>query len=199
MIQTGSGTGGMRAYFDRCAGTWDENCRHDPSKIAAIVTLAGVKPGCRIADIACGTGILFPEILSRNPELLLGVDFSEKMIEKARSKFSDPRLRLAASDFFDVNEGGFDVVLLYSAYPHFPDKKSLSEHLSSLLKPGGRLMVAHSESREAINGRHSGAAVRNFSWELRGVQEESEKFAGEFTIDMTADTKEIYFFSGIKK
>ena len=189
----------IRAFFNRCAETWDSCCRRDPEKIAAIITLAGVKPGCRVADIACGTGVLFPEILSRRPELLLGVDLSEKMIEKARSKFSDPCLRLAAADFFDVNEGGFDVILLYSAYPHFPDKARLAVHTASMLKTGGRLMVAHGEGREAINICHSGAQVNPLSWELHGAREEAEKFTNLFAIDILADTKDIYFFSGTKK
>ena len=37
------------------------------------------------------------------------------------------------------------------------------------------------------------------SWELRGAREEAENFSGLFEMDMLADTKEIYFFSGVKK
>ncbi len=199
MTEADNKTEEIRTFFDRCADMWDGRCRHDPEKIAAIVTLAGVRPGGRVADIACGTGVLFPEILSRDPELLLGVDLSGKMIEKARSKFTDPRLRLAAADFFDVDEGGFDAVLLYSAYPHFPDKARLAAHMASMLKPGGRFLVAHGESREAINGCHSGGQVSPLSWKLHGAREEAENFSALFTIDMLADTKDIYFFSGIKK
>lgn len=63
-------TAEMRDFFNAHAETWDKNCRHSAEKIAAIVTLAGVAAGSRIADIGCGTGVLFPEILSRNPAYL---------------------------------------------------------------------------------------------------------------------------------
>ena len=199
MEQTELKTGEIREFFDRRAESWDGMYPDRPEKIAAIVTLAGVRRGTRVADIACGTGVLFPEILSRDPDSLLGVDLSEKMIDRARSKFSDRRLRLTASDCFKVRETGFDTVLLYNAYPHFPDKRRLAEYTAGLLKPGGRLMVAHGESRETINNRHGGSMTGRLSWELRPAKEEAAEFADLFKIDMLADTASIYFFSGLKK
>jgi len=189
----------IREFFDRRAQTWDSLDRGSPEKIAAIVTLAGVKEGSRAADIACGTGILFPEILSRNPAYLLGADLSEKMIGRAHSKFSDRRLHLLASDCFDLHESGFDTVLIYNAYPHFPDKKRLAAHMASMLRTGGRLMIAHGDGRAVINGRHSGKMTGHISWELRPAEEEAAEFSGLFQIDMTADTEKIYFFSGLKR
>lgn len=192
-------TNEIKKFFNHCADTWDNSCSHNPEKIAAIVTLAGVKQGSRVADIACGTGVLFSEILSRNPEFLLGIDLSEKMIEKAQSKFSDPRLHLIASDCFDVHETGFDTIFIYSAYPHFPDKTKLAKHMAEMLKPGGRIMVAHSEGKYAINGHHTGKMVSQLSWNLQSAKEEAAKFSETFHIDMIADTDNIYFFSGVKK
>lgn len=192
-------TAEMRDFFNAHAETWDKNCRHSAEKIAAIVTLAGVAAGSRIADIGCGTGVLFPEILSRNPAYLEGIDLSEQMIRKAREKFSDPRLHLTASDCFRFRGTGFDAVLIYSAYPHFPDKARLAAQTARMLKPGGRLMVAHSESRAVINGRHTANAVSHLSWELRPVEEEASEFRDLFRIDMQADTDDIYFFSGTRK
>ena len=189
----------IKKFFNQCAETWDDSCSHDSQKIAAIVTLAGVAAGSRVADIACGTGVLFPEILSRNPEFLLGIDLSDRMIAKARSKFSDPRLHLIASDCFDVHETDFDTVFIYSAYPHFQDKAKLAELTAEMLKAGGRIMIAHSEGKRAINRHHSGKTVSQLSWDLQSVKEEAAKFSEAFNIDMLADTDNIYFFSGTKK
>lgn len=192
-------TNQIREFFDQRACSWDERCRHDPKKIAAVVTLAGIGPGARVADIACGTGVLFPEILSRGPAELLGIDLSGNMIARAQSKFSDPRLRLLAADLFDVTETGFDCVMLFSAYPHFPDKARLAAHLAAMLAPGGRFMVAHSEGKNAVNRCHSGKPTLPISWELRAVREEAAAFSEFFAVDMLADTAELYFFSGVKK
>lgn len=191
-------TGIIKEFFNRCAPTWDDSCRQDSQKMNAIVSLAGVGTGSRVADVACGTGVLFPEILSRKPELLLGIDLSDGMIQKARSKFSSPRLRLVASDLFDVRESGFDTVILYNAYPHFPDKIRLARHLAAMLKPGGKFVVAHGEGKDAINSHHRGPAVSRISWELRPVGEEAAKFTDDFKIDRMVDTDSLYLFSGVK-
>lgn len=189
----------MKQFFNNCADTWDEHSVCDPNKIAAIVTLAGIGQGAVVADIACGTGVLFPELLSRDPASILGIDLSDGMIAKARGKFNDPRLRLLACDVFDVRETGFDAVVIFSAYPHFKDKRALAKQAYGMLKDGGRLMVAHCEGREAINGCHRGQAVSRISWPLRPVEEEAAEFAGYFTMDILADAPEIYLFSGVKK
>ena len=41
----------------------------------------------------------------------------------------------------------FDLVMVYNAFPHFPDPAHLIQVLSGLVLPGGRLSVAHSMSR----------------------------------------------------
>lgn len=189
----------IKHFFNRLADTWDEDNFIDADKIAAIVTLAGIHEGMKIVDIACGTGVMFPELLSRNPSLLLGVDLSDKMIEKAREKYSDPRLRLLASDLFEVRETGFDAALIFNAYPHFGDKKGLAAQTAKLLAPGGRLMVAHGGGRKIINGCHTGEAVSRISWPLRAAREEAAEFSELFQIDMSVDSPEIYLFSGTKK
>ena len=52
----------------------------------------------------------------------------------------------------------FDRVVVYNAFPHFPNGKRLVERLAGLLKPGGRLTIAHGFSREKINAHHEGTA-----------------------------------------
>lgn len=189
----------VKHFFDQCAGTWDDHCHYDPKKITAIVTLAGIAPGSRAVDIACGTGVLFPEMLSRGPAVILGVDLSDEMIATAQRKFTDPRLRLRAADLFDVQETGYDSAMIFSAYPHFPDKRKLSRHVSKMLKVGGRLMVAHCEGRDSVNRCHTGKTVSQISWPLRSAREEAAEFSDCFNMDMLADTPEIYFFSGTRK
>ncbi len=189
----------IKQFFDGYAENWDNNCKYSNEKIAAIVTLAGVTNGSKVADIACGTGVLFPELLSRNPASVLGIDLSGEMIARARSKSNDPRLHLLASDFFDVTETGFDTAILFSAYPHFPDKTGLAKHLSNMLKFEGRFIVAHCEGRNSINHCHSGKTVSRISWPLRPAKEEANAFRQYFHIDMLVDTPEIYLFSGTKK
>lgn len=188
----------IRAFFDERAAGWDASCHHDPHRLAAVAALAQIAPGSRVLDIACGTGVLIPQLLQYGPREVLGVDFSPEMIREAQKKFSDPRVRLEAMDLFDCKESGFDIATLYSAYPHFPDKERLAEKIFSLLRPGGRFLLAHSESRATINSRHhSGAAA--VSVPLRPVEEEAGVWSPWFTLDILADTESFYLLSGKKR
>lgn len=191
--------GAVKEFFDARAVHWDEMCHHDPQKLAAIVTLAQVKSGTRILDIACGTGVLHPELLARDPAEIVGVDLSDRMIALARGKNSDPRVHLYTCDFTTWQGSGFDVALLYSAYPHFQDKSALARRVYDCLAPDGRFLVAHSESRATINGRHGGPEVFDVSTELRPVEEEIKLWTPYFQIDVWADNEDIYLFSGKKR
>lgn len=51
-------------------------------------------------------------------------------------------------------DASFDEVICNSAFPHFPDKLRAAREMARVLKPGGRLVVCHPESREKINNLH---------------------------------------------
>ena len=149
------------AFFDRCAPAWDAGMvRHEPV-IEAILDNAGVGSGMRVLDVACGTGVLFPDYLARGASVT-GIDISPEMARIAAEKFAgEPRVQVLCGDVEEaVFSQPFDVVMVYNAFPHFPDPARLIARLGRLVKPGGRLSVAHGMSRAAIDGHHSGAAHR---------------------------------------
>src|SRR6516165_3791893 len=55
--------------------------------------LLNVRPGQRILDIACGNG-QFARRLARLGACVLGVDISERMIERARARTAEPAERI---------------------------------------------------------------------------------------------------------
>lgn len=147
------------AFFDRCAPDWDAGMvRHEPV-IQAILDNAGVGPGMHVLDVACGTGVLFPDYLARGASVT-GIDISPEMARIAAEKFAgEPRVRVLCGDVEETAfPEQFDVVMVYNAFPHFPDPARLIPRLAGLVKPGGRLSVAHGMSRAAIDSHHSGAA-----------------------------------------
>lgn len=115
----------------------------------------------RVLDVACGTGVLFPDYLARGASVT-GIDISPEMARIAAEKFAgEPRVQVLCGDVEEaVFSQPFDVVMVYNAFPHFPDPARLIARLGRLVKPGGRLSVAHGMSRAAIDGHHSGAAHR---------------------------------------
>ncbi len=146
-------------FFDRMAPSWDDDLiRHD-QVIDAILTGAGVRPGIRVLDVACGTGVLFSDYLARGVTDLTAIDISPEMVRLAREKF--PQVQVLCGDVEQYPfPGKFDLIMVYNAFPHFPDPEHLIKALSSLLNPGGTLTVAHGMSRHQIDHRHEGPASK---------------------------------------
>lgn len=188
----------IRSFFDNLAPGWDEHNHHDGAVISALLTAAACPKGGRILDVACGTGVLLPFLLALEPEQLCAIDLSSEMVAIATKKFDDPRVCAECADFYEYDRGPFDLITVYSAYPHFFDKAAFAKQAATLLKPGGRLMIAHSQSKEAINSRHrSGASP--VSVPLRGAAEEAVPLLPYFDMDAMVDNSKLYLLSGTRK
>lgn len=147
-------------FFDRYAERWDEVNHGDPGKISYIADLLALKGGESILDVGTGTGVMVPYYEERMAGEVTAIDLSPKMVEVARRKFPEadhPRVRFEVHDMYAFDEGSYDRVVCYSCFPHFPDKQRAIDRLASLLKPDGKLMVAHSDSRDDIARIHSDA------------------------------------------
>lgn len=188
-----------KEYFDSVANKWDTMCHHNSQKISAIMTLANIKKNSRILDIATGTGVLIPYLLKTEPAEVIAIDLSELMIAQAQKNHTDDQVRFEAANFYEFDHTGFDFAIAYSAYPHFLDKEAFVRRLAESLNPQGRFMIAHSESKETINGRHSGDQVRKVSVSLKEATSESNYFKSVFDIDILVDTDEMYIISGKKR
>ena len=118
-------------------------------------------PGKDVLDVACGTGVLIPDYLSRNVASVTAVDIAPEMVKICRSKFPQENVTVLCGDVETLPiDKKFDCVMVYNAFPHFPEPARLIERLSSLVKEGGTLTIAHGMSRAQIDNHHSGAASR---------------------------------------
>ena len=155
---TESSATSTKDFFDSVAQNWDNICRHDQRKLDMIFEQIGVFKGAKVLDVGCGTGILIPRIFDAIGEegSLVAVDYSEKMLKIAKSKHKFSNLKFLCDDISCVKfkENHFDFIICYSVFPHFTDKKKTLTHLVKALKIGGKLCIAHSEAREAINQMH---------------------------------------------
>ncbi|MBO4411669.1 MAG: class I SAM-dependent methyltransferase [Lachnospiraceae bacterium] len=151
----------VKEFFDRLAPGWDAAEIRDDGIIAEILDNALVTAGKDVLDVACGTGILVPDYLKRCVSSLTAIDLSPKMIAIAREKYRDTGVTFLTGDAEKADYGRlFDCIVVYNAFPHFPDPERLIARLSGLLKPGGTLTVAHGMSREKIDAHHKGPAMR---------------------------------------
>ena len=184
-------------FFDRCAPSWDVGLVRNEAVISAILDNAGVRAGVDVLDVACGTGVLFPDYLKRGVASLTAVDISPEMVMLAQQKY--PKVRVLCGDVEQtVFDRCFDVVMIYNAFPHFPDPARLIGRLARWVKPGGRLSVAHGMSREMLNHHHSGTANR-VSVDLLEENELAALFAPYFDVDTVISDERMYQVAGCKR
>ena len=146
-------------FFDKCAVSWDEEMIKSDEIVNIILDNAEITEGKSVLDVACGTGVLIGDYLKRNVKSVTGIDISSEMIKRAKDKFNDPRVSFIYGDAMEYDfDMQFGAVMIYNAFPHFPEPEKLIDRLSGLLTNGGTLTVAHGMSREKIDAHHHGAA-----------------------------------------
>jgi demethylmenaquinone methyltransferase/2-methoxy-6-polyprenyl-1,4-benzoquinol methylase len=138
--------------FDRIAGLYDRmnsvmtaGLHHAWRRRAA--DLAELSPGARALDVATGTGDLALELANRVAPggEVIGVDFSEKMLELARAKAESrvPRVSFKHGNALalDYADGEFDAATVGFGARNFSDlQRGLSE-MARVVRPGGRVVV----------------------------------------------------------
>lgn len=172
------------AFFDRCAPEWDADMIRNEPVIQTILDNAGVCAGIDVLDVACGTGVLIPDYLKRSVRSVTGIDISPEMIRIAKKKFPQKSVKLICGDVESVQlNRQFDCVMVYNAFPHFPNPKGLIDHLAELVQSGGRLSIAHGMSRAMLTRHHSGSASR-VSIELPEAEAVAQMMDEAFRVDV---------------
>ena len=108
-------------------------------EVIALLRRRGVR---RVADIACGTGILASRIHSEvGPDEVSGVDMSDGMLEQARARSVHVRWLRAPAEQLPFEDGSLDAVVSTSAF-HFFDQPAAMREFHRVLAPGGLAVVA---------------------------------------------------------
>mgnify|MGYP003304165348 CR=1 FL=1 len=187
-------------FFDRMAPQWDADMIRNDTVIGKILDNAEVEAGQDILDVACGTGVMFPYYLNRGAASVTGIDISPEMVKIAENKFAEePRVQVICGDVEEVKlDRKFDRIVVYNAFPHFPKPKRLIKILAGLLKEGGRLTIAHGQSREAIDDHHQGSASK-VSNGLMTADSLKKLFDPHFDVEIMISNSQMYQVSGVKR
>jgi demethylmenaquinone methyltransferase/2-methoxy-6-polyprenyl-1,4-benzoquinol methylase len=104
------------------------------------VDLAQAGPGTRALDVATGTGDLAIELSSRGAEVV-GLDFSEPMLELARAKA--PAIQFVQGNALELAyaDASFDAVTVGFGARNFADLQRGLGELVRVTKPGGRVVI----------------------------------------------------------
>src|ERR671914_2395726 len=140
--------GQVQAMFDRIARVYDlmnslmtAGLHHRWRERAA--DLAAVGPGDRALDVACGTGDLAIELARRiGPAgTVVGSDFSEVMLERARQKFSAVTWEWANALELPYPDDRFDAATVGFGARNFSDLPRGLREMARVVRPGGRVVV----------------------------------------------------------
>src|SRR5215208_974544 len=140
--------GQVRAMFDRIARVYDlmnsvmtAGLHHRWRERAA--DLAAIGPGGRALDVACGTGDLAVELARRvGPSgTVVGSDFSEAMLERARAKSAAVRWEWANALELPYPDDGFDAATVGFGARNFSDLDRGLREMARVVRPGGRVVV----------------------------------------------------------
>lgn len=183
-------------FFDRCASWWDDDMIRNEAVIARILDNGGIKPGVQVLDVACGTGVLFPDYLKRGATVT-GIDISPEMVKVAQGKF--PEITVLCGDVEETAfDQSFDCIMVYNAFPHFPEPARLILRLAKLLKPGGILSIAHGMSRASLLDHHAGRASK-VSIDLLEAGALANLLRPYFEVDVIISDHDMYQVTGIRR
>lgn len=185
-------------FFDSLAPQWDADMIRSDEIINTILDNAGISEGSDVLDVACGTGVLIPDYLARGVKHVVGIDISPEMARIAAGKFPQDNVEILCGDVETAEFGRqFDRIMVYNAFPHFPEPERLIAALSAILMPGGTLTVAHGMSREKIDIHHLGRASK-VSIGLMHEDKLERIFEKYLTVTVKISNDRMYQVTGVK-
>ncbi len=145
----------VRAMFDRIAAVYDPLNTAMTAGLhhrwrARAAELARVGPGARVLDVATGTGDLANELARRvwPGGEVLGSDFAEAMLDRARAKAESagehgvrPRFEWADAMALPYPDDRFDAATVGFGARNFEDLGRGLAEMTRVVRPGGRVVV----------------------------------------------------------
>jgi SAM-dependent methyltransferase len=114
----------------------------------------GIGPGDEVVDIGCGTGLTTREAArAAAPGRVLGVDVSERMLERARQvtaaeRLDNVRYELGDAQVHRFDPAGFDVAISRFGTMFFSDPAAAFANIAAALRPETRLVLLVWQRRE---------------------------------------------------
>ncbi len=141
----------MKVNYKRIVWFYDFWSWLTESKAAKyVLQFAEIKDGETILEVACGTGVVFKEILKRNPHgKTLGIDLSPDMLRKAGKRLKnmdkvDFELLEGDALALDFGDNTFDLLINNFMIDLMPAGTfdEIAEEFYRVIKPGGRVVVS---------------------------------------------------------
>jgi ubiquinone/menaquinone biosynthesis C-methylase UbiE len=112
-----------------------------------LIDEASPKPGDRVLDVACGTGIVARHVaaLHDGRALVTGIDVSPGMLDVARDRAASEGRAIewveGPAEDLPFPDGAFDLVTCQFGLMFFTDRRAALAEMHRVLAPGGRLAI----------------------------------------------------------
>ncbi|ATF18851.1 class I SAM-dependent methyltransferase [Phaeobacter gallaeciensis] len=134
-------TGERDGWSSRAGFYADATARATLQTIPKLLDHAQLFPGARVLDAGCGPGYVAAcaKLLGARVE---GIDFSEGMVQQAKTQFPDIQFSLADVENLPAPDGSFDAVLSNIVLFHVTDPARAMSEARRVLVPGGRFVFS---------------------------------------------------------
>ena len=136
---------GVRDGYDRWASVYDHDANPLPALEGPHVREAlGDVGGRDVLDLGCGTGRHTAWLVETGARVT-AVDFSERMLERARAKVSAADVRFIVHDLHEplpLGDASFDALVSGLVLEHLRDLERFFGEAHRVLRPGGRAVVS---------------------------------------------------------
>ncbi|OLD64810.1 MAG: hypothetical protein AUI47_04240 [Acidobacteria bacterium 13_1_40CM_2_68_5] len=105
--------------------------------VSPLIQAAAVGRGQRVLDVACGPGLV-SEAASRLGAVTTGLDFSRRMVLRARERHPQLEFLEGDAERLPFDGAGFDAVLMNFGVPHLARPEEALREALRVLRPGGR-------------------------------------------------------------
>jgi SAM-dependent methyltransferase len=119
-----------------------------------VAAAAGIRPGHKVLDVACGTGVMAREAARRASPggEVAGLDRNPGMLAVARRQAPEIAWREGLAEDLPYEDSSFDAVVSQFGLMFFDDRTRALQEMVRVLRPGGRLVVAVWDGLETTPG-----------------------------------------------
>ncbi|MHC1591862.1 MAG: class I SAM-dependent methyltransferase [Candidatus Helarchaeales archaeon] len=134
----------IKNKYDETAQVYDKRYREIQwQKFALIFKEDPINPREMIADLGCGTGLLF-EYLKIIPRTSIVVDLSIEMLKILKGKFHHPSIHpiMADIEHLPLKSSIFDRAFLITSLQNVPDRKNVLSETHRVVSSGGNIILS---------------------------------------------------------
>jgi demethylmenaquinone methyltransferase/2-methoxy-6-polyprenyl-1,4-benzoquinol methylase len=124
------------------------------------------RPQARVLDLCCGTGDMTAALLAQRPtnaEPVTGLDFSARMLDRARVKYSAANVLWVEGDAMHLpyTDGSFDLVTSAFGFRNLTNYAQGLAEIHRVLAPGGRIGILECNQPDGLSGFGYGIYFRH--------------------------------------